>query len=64
MTRHCCQTPLSADRQDHEKRPDLHLCGAPGGIRTPNLLIRRLSGVVYGCSLGSTSRSVDAVRQL
>jgi hypothetical protein len=47
MTRHCCQTPLSADRQDHEKRPDLHLCGAPGGIRTPNLLIRRVMHVRY-----------------
>jgi hypothetical protein len=56
MTRHCCQTPLSADRQDHEKRPDLHLCGAPGGIRTPNLLIR--SQMLYPLSYGRLFSSV------
>lgn len=37
---------------------------APEGIRTPNLLIRSLSGVVSRRFVGPVSRSVTAVRQL
>ena len=37
MNDRCCQSLLSNGPQDHLQRSDL---GAPGGIRTPNLLIR------------------------
>jgi hypothetical protein len=37
---------------------------ALGGIRTPNLLIRRLSGVVSGGRRGRNSRSGTVIRQL
>jgi len=40
----CCQSLLSNRLQDLLQRSDL---GAPGGIRTPNLLIRRGSYVLY-----------------
>jgi hypothetical protein len=44
MTDRCCQSLLSNEPQDHLRGSDL---GAPGGIRTPNLLIRRRTRTVF-----------------